>query len=108
MDAATASAKDDFVAHLRAALQYAEAANTGKTVGARQRIFDVWRTYCTGLGIEPSLARHDAETRLCHLLAFGMRYRPQGQTGRPVKADSVENALLAVGEGITHLGQPDP
>ena len=31
-----------------------------------------------------------------------------GQTGCPVSAGTVEDILLAVGMGITHLGQPDP
>lgn len=50
----------------------------------------------------------NAEDRLCYLLVFGMRYRETGQTGKPVRADAVEAALLSVGQGITHLGASDP
>ena len=37
-----------------------------------------------------------------------MRYRETGQTGKPVRADAVQAALLSVGQGITHLGASDP
>ena len=37
-----------------------------------------------------------------------MRYRQAGQTGHPVTAGTVDKALLAVGEGISSLDQPDP
>lgn len=37
-----------------------------------------------------------------------MRYSKTGATGVSVRADTVENALLAVGQGISQLGAPDP
>ena len=48
------------------------------------------------------------EDKLGYLLVFGMRYRRTGQGGRQVGADSVDKALLAVGQGITDLGRSDP
>jgi hypothetical protein len=98
-----------FADDLCAALQISAEANTGKTTSARSRIFTEWSEYCESLGRAPSLRDvPDPETKLCYLLVFGLRYRQTGQTGQPVRAGTVEDALLAVGQGITHLGQPDP
>ena len=38
-------------------------------------------------------------TRLGYILVFGLRYRRTGQTGHPVRAGSVDKALLASGTG---------
>ena len=76
---------------------------------ARGRIFTRWTTFCAAFHVKPSLHGITcAETRLCYLLVFGLQIRRAGQTGRPVQADTVEDALLAMGQGITHLGEPDP
>ena len=39
---------------------------------------------------------------------FSLRFHRTGQKGKSVRAGSVTDALLAVGAGITDLGQPDP
>ena len=39
---------------------------------------------------------------------FCLRFHRTGQKGKSVRAGSVTDALLAVGAGITDLGQPDP
>ena len=56
----------------------------------------------------PSLRTVDAAQRLNYLLVFGIRYRRLGATNNPVRADTVDTALLAVGQGIADLGIPDP
>lgn len=72
-------------------------------------MFGRWRIFCASLGVDPSLGDIPrTEDRLCYILVFGMRYRQEGARGRSVRADTVDKALLAVGEGISHLGQPDP
>ena len=49
------------------------------------------------------------EERLCYLLVFGQRIRQQaGRSGKPIRAGSVEDSLLAVGEALQHMGVPDP
>ena len=50
----------------------------------------------------------DAETRLSYLLVYAIRYRRAGRTGQPVRAATVEKAMLAVAKGITDLDVPDP
>ena len=90
-------------------MQVSDSAHTGKTTDARNRIFGIWTSFCVEHHVEPSLANvHDAEQRLCYLLVFSMRYRSEGQKGKSVSANTVTDALLAVGAGIANLGQPDP
>ena len=91
-------------------MQTANEANVVKTTRERDNIFKMWTSFCDSLSVNCSLSDlpKDPETRLTYLLVFGMRYRKSGRTGKPVRADTVEKALLAVGEGITHLGEPDP
>jgi hypothetical protein len=109
--AADPAARDGFHADLRAALQTADTALVSSTRAARLSTFQTWVAYCESLGHEPTLASiPDAETRLCHLLVFGLRVRRTGsqQTGGPVRSETVAKALLAVGAGITMLGGQDP
>lgn len=111
MVAADPAARDGFHSDLRAALQTADAALVPATQSARLAIFQSWVAYCESLGHDPALTNiADAETRLCHLLVFGLRVRRTGsqQTGGPVRAQTVAKALLAVGAGITMLGGQDP
>ena len=49
-----------------------------------------------------------AEDKICFLIVFGLRCQEVSQTGKPVQADAASEALLAVGQGIANLGQPDP
>ena len=109
MEALAPTRADRFTSDLRSALQTASTHKTTKTQDERTRIFEHWRQYCSSLRVSPSLRELDEhETRLCFLLVFAQRYRRQGRRGQPVKAGAVEQALLAVGEGITHMGEPDP
>ena len=90
-------------------MQVSDSAHTGKTTDARNRIFGIWTSFCIEHHVEASLANvPDAEQRLCYLLVFSMRYRSEGQKGKSVSANTVTDALLAVGSGIANLGQPDP
>jgi len=82
-----------------------------KTTTARGKIFSSWIDFCLAVSRDPSLRDvPDAEDKIAYLLVFGFRYRSQGRgtSKKPVRAGMVEDALLAVGQGITHLGQPDP
>ena len=66
-------------------------------------------SFCQSVGVSPSLSDiADPEARLGYLLVYGLRYREKGATNQPVRADTVDKTLLAVAEGITNLGQPDP
>ena len=86
-----------------------DASTTTKTVKSRNKLFVEWTDFCQHLGKAPSLCDVPGqENKLAYLLVFGLRFRETGQTGKSVRADTVENALLAVGQGITELGQPDP
>ena len=42
------------------------------------------------------------------MLVFAHRFRAKGQTNNPVRADTVDKALLAVGKGLADLGCQDP
>lgn len=109
MAAAPTAARDGYESDLRSALALAGRAHVPKTVQARNNIFGEWSRFCASLRIPPDLRTvTDPETKLCHLLVFGLRYRTSGKTGHPVRAGSVEDALLAVGKGISDLGCPDP
>ena len=109
MDASPPAARTAFRRDLRAALHAARGAHTRKTTAARDRLFALWTDYCDSLHVPASLSHTtNPDLRLAYLLVFGLRYRQTGQTGHPVRATSVEDALLAVGAGISHLGAPDP
>ena len=91
------------------AMQVNDSATTGKTTTARNKIFGIWTSFCHDHQIQPSLSDvHDSELRICYILVFSLRYRREGQKGHSVTAGTVADALLAVGSGITNLGQPDP
>ena len=109
MDSASPSARSRFAASLGSALHIATTASRAKTRAAKDKIFALWVAFCDELGV-PATIDHlqNTEDRLCYILVFGMRYRETGQTGKPVRADAVEAALLSVGQGITHLGASDP
>ena len=109
MDSTSPTRRTLFASDLSAALTVAGASTTAKTAKASNKVFSLWETFCLGHGQHPSLRDvPDQETKLGYLLVFGIRYRQTGQTGQPVRAGSVDRALLAVGQGITHLGEPDP
>lgn len=109
MASAATGPRDRFAAELRAALQVASTANAKKTEDARNSTFALWTTFCQSLGVNPSLEDvYGGENKLAYILVFGLRYRQGGAQGQPVKADTVASALLAVGTGISRLGQPDP
>ena len=111
MDTADPETRDGFATALRTALQTAETALVPKTRSRRLAIFQQWTDFCTEHGRQPSLSDvPDPETRLCYLLVFGSRIRSRASpaTGKAVRAGSVASALLAVGQGITALGVPDP
>jgi len=104
-------ARDHFSTDLRAALQVADSALIAKTHSARVAIFQQWTAFCAELGRDPSLCTVLVpEDRLCYLLVFGHRYRQRTSraTGQPVQSSTVEDVLLAVGQGITQLGGQDP
>ena len=111
MATADPPARDGFHSDLRAALQTADTSLVPKTRAARLSTFQSWVAYCASFRHEPSLCDiPDLETRLCHVLVFGLRVRRTGtqQTGGPVRSNTVAKALLAVGAGITMLGGEDP
>jgi len=109
--AAAPAARHGFETDLRAALQTASEANVPKTVNARNKIFASWVAFCESLGKHPSLCDVlGHQNKLSYLLVFGHRYRKHGRNSgqNAVRAGTVASALLAVGEGITNLGYPDP
>ena len=109
MATAPPAIRNSFTADLVAALQVADTSLTSKTAKARQQIFGVWATFCAEHGIHPSLSDVlDRELKVIYLLVFSLRYQRSGQKGKSVQSGSVADALLAVGAGITDLGQPDP
>ena len=82
-----------------------------RTRSARLAVWARWCSFCDSVGREPSLRDVPSpETRLSYLLVFGLRHRraQTSRTGKPVRASTVADALLAVGKGIAALGVPDP
>ena len=108
---ATASPPDahQFKTDLRAALKLASTSTTAKHQRAQNTFFEQWEAFCWRHNVSISLRDvPNAKTKLSYLLVFGYRYRQTSQRNQRVQADQVEAALLAMGQGITHLGQPDP
>ena len=109
MAAAPPLAQDQFDLDLSSALSLANKSTTGKTQRANSQIFDTWVTFCHHHGQQPTLSTIPSqEDKICYLLVFAHRYRTGGQTGKGVRAGTVDKALLAVGKGIADLGFPDP
>ena len=107
--AATAPAHAaQFQTQLTAAMQLASQAVAPKTRKGRGKIFRIWQSFCRAHNVRESLADVPEGLRLNYILVFGMSYRQTGQRGKQVRAGTVCDALLAVGEGITHLGAKDP
>jgi len=111
LDSATPGTRNEFTADLGSALQLTAEVTVKKTSSARSKIFGNWCRFCLSLGKLPSLRdvpRH--EDKISYLLVFGIRYRRHGRgaSKKPVRAGTVEDALLAVGKGIADLGEPDP
>ena len=109
MDAATPAERDSFQADLNAALQLAATANTSKYDRSKDSLFGHWAQFCQSQGWSITLSDvPDHDNKICRLLVFAERYRRKGRTNKPVKADAVAKALLAVGTGIADLVPPDP
>ena len=92
-------------------MQLASEANVAKTNTSRDRTFASWIEFCAAAGCSPLLRDiRNQDDKISYLLVFGYRYRTHGRNSgkKPVRAGTVEDALLAVGKGITHLGEPDP
>ena len=109
MAATSPSIRDSYTADLSAALEVAANSTTAKHKSASSNIFDYWSEFCAQLGCAPSLSDVPTQDgKISHLLVFGLRYRLFGQKGHSVRADTVKDALTAVGQGISDLGQRDP
>ena len=109
MEDAPVAIKRRFEADLKLALLLASKATTSKTRSSSSTAFGRWCVFCEEVGVPPSLSNvPDAEARLSFLIVYGMRYRQHGATGHPVRADTVDKIILAMRQGITHLGEPDP
>ena len=108
MEAAPAPAAVRFAADLCLASDIASRANVSKTRRAKDSAFEHWCAFCRSLQVSPLLDGLDDDSRASMLLVYGLRYRQTGRTGDPVRAKTVDDALLAVGQGITNLGGRDP
>ena len=110
MAAAPPGERIRFEVDLAAAHEIASQRLTGKTRQARDRLFANWCDFCASLSVNPSLDDvPDPEAKLSYLLVYGIRIRQRaGSSGKPIRAGTVEDTLLAVGKGIADLGQPDP
>ena len=89
-------------------MQLASTARVSKTVTARNKIFNLWLRFCAEHSVQATLEDIPESDRIAYLLVFGMHYREKGQTGKPVRASTVRDALLAVGTGITDMDGQDP
>lgn len=111
MASPNALSRVSFSRDLRHALRTADSARTTKTTRARDNLFRLWERFCQAVGCRSDLSTSgDAEARLAVLIVFAWRYRTGviSASGHPVRSQTVRDALLAVGQGISHLGQPDP
>ena len=101
--------RDRFQADLRAALERASTANTSRYDRSKDSIFGYWAQFCHERGWSLTLSdAADRDLKVCHLLIFAECYRRKGRSNKPVRADAVAKALLAVGQGIANLVSTDP
>ena len=70
--------------------------------------FDEWTEFCHRLKVPPSLSTVTGEEAKVSCLLVFLRCSRHGQTGQSVQANTVVDAPLAVGKGISDLGEPDP
>ena len=115
MAALTPECAPELSADLLDALQITTTVNARKTVRARDHIFDHWTRFCASLNVARDLSdvldpegEPDKDAKLAYLLVYGVRLRRTGRAGKPIRADTIQDILLAVGKGITDLGEPDP
>ena len=110
MATGAAAARRSFETDLRLALHTAGTADTVKTNQAKDSIFAKWAAFCHELGHTSALRLvQSKEDKLCYMLVFGLRHRRRkGRSGQPVPADTVADALAAVGQGMANLGAGDP
>ena len=67
---------------------------------------------CASLNVDPALRKVKGhEAKVVCLPVFAWRCRVgcrRGTRAKPVRSDAIASALLAVGQGITDLGEKDP
>jgi hypothetical protein len=104
------AAGDVFQADLRTALQTAHTSIVPKTRRARINVFEDWCEFCLEHGKDPSLSDvTNREAKLCFLLVYRLQRRHRiARSSKPACDKTVSDILLAVGQGIARLGQPDP
>ena len=94
---------------MRAAINYSQPAVAAKTAKQKQSHFASWTEFCESEGQDPGLRTiPEQEDRLCWLLTYGLRYRQEGRADHPVRSKTVADALVAIAQGISHLGYADP
>ena len=89
-------------------MHLASADKVPKTVASRDKIFRLWMRFAAEHAVDVTLSDVPEPDRIAYLLVFGMQCRERGQTGKPVRAATVRDALLAVGSGITDMDGQDP
>ena len=109
METLDPSRRNLFGSDLGTALHLASTANTAKHTISQAGYFHHWSSFCLDHDQDPSLCDVlDPEAKLGYLLVFALRYRKTGATGHPVRAGTVSKVLTSIGQGIAHLGEPDP
>ena len=94
---------------LRPALQQASRANTTKRTRSQQSTFAHWTEFCQSLGKDSLLSDvTDLDAKLSYFVVYALRYRLQGRTDNPVRADTVADALGKVAKGFADLGVDYP
>ena len=97
------------MATLRPALQQACRANTTKRTRSQQSTFGHWTEFCQSLGKDSLLSDvTDLDAKLSYFVVYALRYRLQGRTNNPVRADTVADALGKVAKGFADLGVGNP
>ncbi len=100
--------RDGYLADLRHFETQARRAITSTTAASRASTFRIWQDFAQEHGLPPYL--EGLRDPLGPLKVFAVRYRTGrlSRSGKPVRAGTVSDALLAVGEEIRRMVDADP
>lgn len=108
MAAVSPVARDSFLRDLGLAQQDVSSGVVPSSAGATAGHWELWTTFCTSLGLNPTLC--EVPDPVPYLQVFAFRYRRGhiNTSRRPVRSRTVEGALRSVGQTLTAVGAPDP
>jgi hypothetical protein len=108
MAATPAAAIHAYCNDLRVAAEATESGVVPARATAADKMWEIWRTFCRGLNLDPMLP--GVADKIPTLQVFAVRVRSGAITPKhqPVRSRTVEEYLRAVGQKFAFLGAKDP